>query len=142
MKLAVDFRFSAAHRLPRHPGRCHRMHGHSYKLQVLVEGPPDPVTGMVIDFFDIEGAVGPVVRAVAGTCLNDQLENPTAEAIVVWLWHQIHPELPALSELRLWETDAAHVCYRGESVPAEICAEGRPGHHPSTAPGGAGTIEA
>jgi len=134
MDLVVEFCFSAAHRLPRHPGRCHRLHGHSYRLQVLVEGSPDAESGMVVDFYDIEEAVGPLVREIAGTCLNDRLENPTAEAIVVWLWRQIRPALPALAELRLWETDACHVAYRGEPVPDALTAPGQPGPHPSTAP--------
>lgn len=136
MELVVDFHFSAAHRLPRHPGRCQRLHGHSYKLQVVVQGSPEPKSGMVVDFYDIEDAVGTVIGEVSNTCLNDRLENPTAEAIVVWLWKRIRPTLPALAELRLWETDACHVTYRGEAVAAEVTAPGQPGAHPSTAPVG------
>jgi len=134
MELVVEFQFSAAHRLPRHPGRCHRLHGHSYRLQILVEGSPAPETGMVVDFYDIEEAVGPLVREIDGSCLNDRLENPTAEAIVVWLWQQIQPSLPLLAGLRLWETEACHVTYRGEPVADEVTAPGQPGPHPSTAP--------
>jgi 6-pyruvoyltetrahydropterin/6-carboxytetrahydropterin synthase len=134
MELLVEFLFPAAHRLPRHPGKCHRMHGHTYKLQVMVEGVPDSTTGLVIDFFDIEAAAGPVVAEVRDTCLNDVLENPTAEAIVAYLWDRIVPELPALSALRLWETDACCVTYRGEPLPAALLTPGAPGIHPSTAP--------
>jgi len=124
MDLAVDFEFSAAHRLPRHPGRCFRMHGHSYRLQVVVRGDPDPETGMVVDFFDIEGAVAGVVEDVRDSCLNDVLENPTAEAIVAWLWARIQPNLQSLSELRLWETGQCHVVYRGEAVAEGLLAPG------------------
>ncbi len=134
MDLAVDFSFCAAHRLPRHPGRCFRMHGHTYRLQVLVSGDPDGGTGMVVDFFDIEEAVRPVVDSVRDTCLNERLENPTAEAIVAWLWLQIRPELPQLTELRLFETEACHVAYRGEPVPSALLTCGSPGPYPSTAP--------
>jgi 6-pyruvoyltetrahydropterin/6-carboxytetrahydropterin synthase len=133
MELVVDFEFCAAHRLPRHPGRCFRMHGHSYRLQVMVTGAPDPETGMVVDFFDIERAVGSVVDPIRDTCLNDVLENPTAEAIVVWLWQQIQPCLASLSGLRLYETEACHVTYRGEPVPEGLLKAGVPGRHPSTA---------
>jgi len=134
MDLVVDFEFCAAHRLPRHPGRCFRMHGHSYRLQVLVSGEPDGRSGMVVDFFDIEEVVGQVVGSVRDTCLNDRLENPTAEAIVAWLWLQIQPALPQLAELRLFETEACHVSYRGEPVPAALLTPGSPAVHPSTAP--------
>ena len=133
MELVVDFEFCAAHRLPRHPGRCFRMHGHSYRLQVMVAGTPDPETGMVVDFFDIEDTAGRVVDSIRDTCLNDVLENPTAEAIVVWLWQQIQPSLASLSGLRLFETESCHVTYRGEPVSASLLKAGVPGRHPSTA---------
>lgn len=134
MQLVVDFRFCAAHRLPRHPGRCHRLHGHSYRLQVVVTGRPDGRSGMVVDFYDVVGAVQPVIDALDGTCLNEALLNPTAEAIVVLLWRRIAPDLPQLNELRLWETDDCQVVYCGEPVPAELIAEGSAVSHPSTAP--------
>ncbi|MEE2828575.1 MAG: 6-carboxytetrahydropterin synthase [Myxococcota bacterium] len=134
MELVVEFDFCAAHRLPRHPGRCFRMHGHSYRLEVLVAGTPEADSGMVVDFFDVEGACSPVIESVRDTCLNEVLENPTAEAIVAWLWTRIQPRLPQLSELRLYETAACYVIYRGETVPPELLTPGSPGPHPSTAP--------
>ena len=132
MDLIVDFRFSAAHRLPRYVGRCYRMHGHSYRLEVVVSGTPQGDTGMVVDFHSVEAAVGPVVAEVDGGCFNDLLDNPTAEAIVVWFWRRLHPNLPALGALRLWETADCRVVYRGEPVPEALVAPGRPGEHPST----------
>ena len=38
MKLGVSTDFSAAHSLPRHPGKCKNLHGHTYKVEVVVEG--------------------------------------------------------------------------------------------------------
>ena len=134
MDLVVDFDFNAAHRLPRHPGRCFRLHGHNYRLQVIVAGTPEEGSGMVVDFFDIETVVGSLLDTIRDTCLNEQLENPTAEAIVVWLWRRIQPDLPQLKALRLFETDACHVVYRGEDVPEALVAPGSPGPWPSTAP--------
>ena len=32
--------FAAAHRLPEHGGKCQRLHGHTYGLEVTVEGTP------------------------------------------------------------------------------------------------------
>ena len=139
MDLVVDFRFCAAHRLPLHAGRCQRLHGHSYRMQVVVSGTPDGRSGMVVDFYDVEAAVGPVVTAVDGSCLNDVLKTPTAEAIAVYLWRLIAPHLDGLSELRLFETDDCHVVYRGEPVPAELIAPGEIQEHPSTAPEEAAT---
>jgi 6-pyruvoyltetrahydropterin/6-carboxytetrahydropterin synthase len=118
--LVVEFSFSAAHRLPRYPGRCHRMHGHSYRVELGVSGTPAPDTGMVIDFHAVEDAAGGLIRRVDGSCWNDVLDNPTAEAIAVWLWQALTPTLPALASLRLWETDQCSVIYRGEPVSADL----------------------
>ena len=62
MKISQAFTFEAAHRLPNVPRehRCHRMHGHSYRVEIRVEGPVDPRTGFVIDFFDLEAAFSPL----------------------------------------------------------------------------------
>jgi 6-pyruvoyltetrahydropterin/6-carboxytetrahydropterin synthase len=131
--LIVDFRFSAAHRLPRYVGRCHRMHGHSYRLEVVVSGTPAGDTGMIVDFHSVEAAVAPVLADADGSCFNDVLDNPTAEAIVVWFWRRLEPNLSALRELRLWETSDCRVVYRGEPVPEQLLSAGRPQTHPSTA---------
>jgi 6-pyruvoyltetrahydropterin/6-carboxytetrahydropterin synthase len=54
MKIAQAFTFEAAHRLPNVPDthRCRRLHGHSYRVVLCLEGPIDPHTGFVVDFFD------------------------------------------------------------------------------------------
>lgn len=134
MQLVVSFAWSAAHRLPRYMGRCLRMHGHDYRLEVVVEGTPDGRTGMVVDFHAVQDAVAPLVDRMDGACFNDVLLNPTAEAIVVWIWRHVAAALPSLVELRLWETADCHVVYRGEPVPEALVAAGAPGAHPDTAP--------
>ena len=133
VQLVVSFHWSAAHRLPRYMGRCYRMHGHDYRLEVVVEGVPDGRTGMVVDFHDVQRAVAPLVSDMEHSCFNDVLENPTAEAIVVWIWRRVAPSLGSLVELRLWETADCHVVYRGEPVPDALVAPGAQTSHPDTA---------
>lgn len=48
--IAKDFTFEASHVLPRHPGKCSRLHGHSWKLTVAIVGPVSPETGFVADY--------------------------------------------------------------------------------------------
>ena len=116
MALEMDFHFAAAHRLPRYVGRCFSMHGHNYKLTVKVEGRPDPYTGIMLDFGDLDTAVkGGVLDQCDHATLNDFIENPTAENTVVWMWEQLKPRLSGLIELRLWETRDCCVVYRGEA---------------------------
>jgi 6-pyruvoyltetrahydropterin/6-carboxytetrahydropterin synthase len=105
------FRFEAAHVLPHHPGKCSRLHGHSYRFEVAVEGPlqtTGPAQGMVVDFDDIAAVVRPhVVERLDHSSLNDVLPNPTAEHIALWIWDELAPRLAGLSEIVVWETATA-----------------------------------
>ena len=62
MRIAKRFHWSAAHRLPWHEGPCRHLHGHSYKMEVVVVGPVNQ-QGMVLDFADIKRAIKPLVEA-------------------------------------------------------------------------------
>jgi 6-pyruvoyltetrahydropterin/6-carboxytetrahydropterin synthase len=111
MQIRKHFRFEAAHALPFHPGKCARMHGHSYRLEVAVRGPirtRGPARGMIEDFESIERVVGErIVEALDHQTLNDYIENPTAERIVQWIWRRLERSLSGLDELVLWETPTA-----------------------------------
>jgi 6-pyruvoyltetrahydropterin/6-carboxytetrahydropterin synthase len=56
MFVLKEFEFDAAHYLPEYNGKCERLHGHTYKLVVKVEGTPDK-EGMVIDFIRLKNIV-------------------------------------------------------------------------------------
>ena len=49
MQVTKEIRFEAAHRLQDHPGACCNLHGHSYRMEVTVEGAIS-ADGMVVDF--------------------------------------------------------------------------------------------
>lgn len=55
--ISKSFTFEASHVLPRHPGKCRRLHGHSWKLTVSVIGYVDPNTGFVCDYGDLAKVV-------------------------------------------------------------------------------------
>ena len=118
MLIRKQFAFEAAHVLPYHQGKCSRLHGHSYRLDVSVEGPlqPEgPATGMVVDFDELARIVrASVIDALDHRHLNDTLENPTSENIVVWIWRRLAPQLPGLCELTLWETAGACAVLRAD----------------------------
>ena len=116
MQIRKSFRFEAAHTLPFHQGKCARPHGHSYRLEAAVRGPlqsEGAARGMIEDFDVLKAIVDRhVIDALDHTSLNDTIENPTCELIVTWIWHRLHPVLPALDELVLWETDTARAILR------------------------------
>jgi 6-pyruvoyltetrahydropterin/6-carboxytetrahydropterin synthase len=120
MQIRKHFRFEAAHALPFHPGKCARMHGHSYRLEVAIRGPVrtrGPGRGMIEDFENIERVVGErIVEALDHQTLNDFIENPTAERIVQWIWQRLERSLNGLDELVLWETPTACAVLRRTDV--------------------------
>ena len=86
--ITVVATFAAAHRLPDHEGKCSRLHGHTYGLEVTVEGTPQPsgpAAGMVMDFADLRARVNEVViERLDHQLLNDMFVFvPTAEAVAL-----------------------------------------------------------
>jgi 6-pyruvoyltetrahydropterin/6-carboxytetrahydropterin synthase len=99
-----SFRFEAAHQLPWHPGKCQRLHGHSYRLEVTVDGPVGD-NGVVVDFADIREVVErEVIERYDHRYLNDVLDNPTAELIAHEIWKSLEAASLHISRIRLWET--------------------------------------
>src|SRR3954464_13790341 len=88
-RLERSYRFEAAHFLPKVPPghKCARMHGHSYAVDVVVEGEVDPERGWLIDFAEIDEHAMPVMRELDHQVLNEVagLGNPTSELLAVWL---------------------------------------------------------
>jgi len=99
--------FDAAHQLPWHPGKCRRLHGHTYRLEVSVEGPVGD-RGIVWDFADLDALVQrEVIDRFDHRYLNDLLDNPTAELVAAEIWkHLESAAAPGLqiAHLKLWET--------------------------------------
>lgn len=108
MQIRKHFRFEAAHVLPYHQGKCARLHGHSYRLEVAIRGPVQTegaARGMIEDFDAIRATVHRhILDDLDHTSLNDLIDNPTCERIVAWIWEKLVPALPGLDELVLWET--------------------------------------
>jgi len=108
MQIRKHFRFEAAHVLPHHLGKCARLHGHSYRVEVALEGPlaaGGAAAGMVMDFDDLSRVVEKLIVAeLDHRSLNDILPNPTAELIALWIWQRLRPEISQLVEIVVWET--------------------------------------
>ena len=102
--VTCTFRFEAAHHLAWHTGKCRNLHGHSYRLDVSVEGPLD-ANGVVLDFDTLQDVVrAEVVDAWDHRDLNEVLDNPTAELLAHRAWELLTAAGLDLVALRLWET--------------------------------------
>ena len=137
VRLSRTFHVSSAHRLHSHQltdeenealyGRCHRLHGHNYKIKLTVKGQIDPVTGMVINIHTLkEIAEKAFVSSLDHHHLDQDVpyfhtRPSTVENLVVFVWKATAAEFkrqgfdPSLLwEVEILETDSNSVVYRGE----------------------------
>jgi 6-pyruvoyltetrahydropterin/6-carboxytetrahydropterin synthase len=125
-----EFTFEASHILPNHGGKCSRLHGHSYLLEVFVEGEISPVQGvswdgMVMDFGDLSQAVnGTIIEHIDHRHLNDfppfaegqAYHPPSAENIACFIYEALSSiirapgdqtpedlEASPVKKVRVWE---------------------------------------
>ena len=106
--ITVSTTFAAAHRLPEHEGKCQRLHGHTYGLEVTVEGTPQetgPAAGMIMDFADLRRRVDEViVHQLDHQFLNDVFDFvPTVEAVAAWAFERLLAEDVPVVKVRLAE---------------------------------------
>jgi 6-pyruvoyltetrahydropterin/6-carboxytetrahydropterin synthase len=118
MELRKSFQFEAAHLLPKLPvdHKCRRLHGHSFQVEIAVDGPCDAQLGWVMDYADMKAAFKPIWEKLDHYYLNEVpgLENPTSENVAIWIWKQLKPKLPLLTEVVVAETCTARCVYRGK----------------------------
>jgi 6-pyruvoyltetrahydropterin/6-carboxytetrahydropterin synthase len=120
VRLAHEFRFEAAHRLPRVPAghKCARLHGHSFRVELVVAGPVDESTGWFIDFQRIFDAWRPLYDQLDHNYLNELpgLENPTSEILAGWIWDRVKVALPPLARVTVFETCESRCEYDGPTA--------------------------
>lgn len=128
MKVAKRFRFEAAHVLPKHIGKCSRLHGHSYHGFVEVEGDIDEETGMVVDFNVLSAAIKLIIDdKLDHQFLNDVFiergwdGETTAEMLAYHLFDDFalaFANVPAqLKRIRLYETEKCFVEIEATEMP-------------------------
>ena len=118
MEIFKVFKFDAAHRLPnvRQGHKCSQLHGHSFSVEILIQGSVDPHSGWVMDFADIAAVCQPIVDQLDHKYLNDidGLDNPTSENIAKWIWKHLRLALPQLSKIVVQESTESGCIYTGE----------------------------
>ncbi len=142
MQITKQYGFEAAHRLESHEGKCARLHGHSYRVEVVFAGDvasAGPRSGMVIDFGDVSKILNAIISEVdhkflcaddnLGTDLHDILDEDeiahlnlqsirtsTAENLAAWFAGRINEYashgLATLESVTVWETATSSATWR------------------------------
>ena len=124
-ELQVEGWFSAAHRLRGYEGKCERLHGHNYKVQLTLGCDKLNSLGMVMDFEELKRIVHEVLNRIDHSYLNE-LEpfdtlNPTAEQLARHIAEEVSKKLPdgmSVRKLTCWESGACAASY----IPGEAAA--------------------
>lgn len=94
MEISKIFAFEASHILPRHPGKCSRLHGHSWKLRVTVFGPVNKDSCFVMDYAELKAMVQPIVDRFDHQHLNAFVRYPSSENLAIHIAHELQTKLP------------------------------------------------
>lgn len=120
MIIGREVTFQAAHRLPLVSAdhKCSRMHGHSYRVRVEVEGPVTQARGWVCDFAELDAVLRTLLGVLDHQTLNDidGLSNPTSEMLALWLWERVAYQFKALRlhSVEVHEGGASWCRYEGK----------------------------
>lgn len=106
MIIGKRFYFDSSHHLENHKGKCKNLHGHTYTLDIEVQGDIETHTRMVVDLHLLSTYVEEVTNNLDHHNLNDLMDEPTCEKLVNWLSNYFNKNLPShikLYSLKLQE---------------------------------------
>jgi 6-pyruvoyltetrahydropterin/6-carboxytetrahydropterin synthase len=121
-EVSVEQVFAAGHALRNYKGKCENIHGHNWRVQVVIEGEQLDGTGLLVDFIDVKELMGSVIARLDHQFLNEvapfDVKNPSAENIAEYFYQQMSAGLEKtpvpvrIREVKIWETDIQSASYR------------------------------
>ena len=119
MEIAYRFGFDAAHRFDGFPeGHPYRgIHGHSFQVEIAIEGEPDPATGFVADLGEVERVCAQVRGELDHRMLNEiaGLERPSLENLCLHIWSALRARFPGLARVTVRRDSCGQGCtYTGK----------------------------
>jgi len=110
-ELVIESDFAAAHRLRQYHGACEKLHGHNWRVELVVRGDRLDSLGMVADFRDLKRILGDVLSEFDHVYLNDlpafRQRNPTTEHIARTIHAAVAERLPpgvSVASVAVWES--------------------------------------
>lgn len=116
-ELSIVSHFASAHFLRGYDGPCKNLHGHTWKIEVVISGTKLNEMGMLVDFKGIKQKLTDFLGNLDHACLNELPEfkekNPTTENIAQYIYKVFSKECAPLNlvKVKVWESDSASVTY-------------------------------
>jgi 6-pyruvoyltetrahydropterin/6-carboxytetrahydropterin synthase len=121
-EVSVEDTFAAAHKLRGYKGECENLHGHNYKVRLIVAGKELDSVGMLCDFARLKQVIQSVIHSLDHKYLNelppfDKL-NPSAENLARHICEEASRQLPqapngaGIASVTVWETETTVATYR------------------------------
>jgi 6-pyruvoyltetrahydropterin/6-carboxytetrahydropterin synthase len=123
-ELKIITEVSAAHNLRNFRGKCEALHGHNWKVEVVLSGKDLDESGVVLDFAEVKAATNEVMSEVDHRYLNDLPfftdNNPSSENIARYIFHRLQEKIDndrvRIRRVTAWESQDACASYLGESA--------------------------
>ncbi len=118
-ELKVITQFAAAHQLRKFIGKCEKLHGHNWKVEVILRGEKLNNTGLLIDFKEVKEATDRILEELDHSFLNElpqfKDQNPSSENIAAYIFENLSSKLNnnqiKVSKVTAWESDSASASY-------------------------------
>jgi 6-pyruvoyltetrahydropterin/6-carboxytetrahydropterin synthase len=120
-QVSVEGHFDAAHYLRDYGGKCENLHGHRFKVVVVLKAAKLNKIGLAYDFTELKHQLGEVLARFDHTSLNEvppfDKINPSSENIAAEIYNQMKGRFSggvALSSVEVWESPESRVAYSPE----------------------------
>ena len=121
-ELKIITEFSAAHNLRNFRGKCEALHGHNWKVEVVISGRDLDESGVVLDFAEVKAATSEVMSEIDHRYLNDlpffTEHNPSSENIARYIFQRLQEKIDndrvRIRRVTAWESQDACATYFGE----------------------------
>lgn len=121
-EVSVEETFAAAHNLREYKGKCEDLHGHNYKVRIVLAGKELDSTGLLYDFVHLKQVIRGVIQSLDHKYLNELVPfdklNPSAENIARHIYNETARQLretpngAGVASITVWETETTAATYR------------------------------
>ena len=118
-ELSIETGFASAHQLRGYKGKCEKLHGHNWKVQISVTAERLNEIDLAIDFHELKKIANEVVSPLDHAFLNDIFpfteKNPSSENVAKWIFESLKKKINddniRVSAVTVWESDTASASY-------------------------------